>query len=238
MNQTSPISPGPNLNVSLSRDSDEILASRDYSSTPPAAFRTLSLIERLKLQDEWIETSSGARFELAAPVFDTKVIAHALSMCCRFNGHVSKFYSVAEHSVLVATLMERFYSGDPFEGLMHDALEAYLVDVPSPIKRLLPDYKELDHHLDTQLRAHYGLQPEKSSECKFADRIALFIEAYYLIPSGGANYYDPDGHRAEALKLINETGMKVVALEPTYAEALFEIAFDKLNPNKSRIIIP
>jgi hypothetical protein len=218
------------------RDSDEILALKDKYG--PVATKDMALQDRLLLQNEWIETSTGGKFELAKPVFSIEDIAHALSMCCRFNGHVSQFYSVAEHSVLVSLLMDRFYGGDPFEGLMHDALEAYLVDVPSPIKRLLPDYKELDAHLDKQLRAHFGVTPEKTKECKHADRIALFVEAYYLIPSKGANYFDPDGDRAEALKLINETGIHVSCLEPNYGRAMFMTVFEKLNPNKSRIIVP
>lgn len=63
---------------------------------------------------------------------DIKDIAHALSMQCRYAGHISQFYSVAQHSVLVAMLC-------PLEkglvGLLHDAEEAYLLDMPSPIKK-------------------------------------------------------------------------------------------------------
>lgn len=202
----------------------------------PAQGKTLA--ERLADQNDWIETSSGARFSLSTPEFETDVIAHALGMCVRYNGHVREFYSVAEHCVLVAMLMERFYGGDPFEGLMHDALEAYLTDVPSPIKRFLPDYKELDDYLDAKLRAHYGLPEKKTQECKYADRIALFLEAHYLIPSGGANYLDPNGDRIEAQRLINEVGIAPACLPPRHATALWLQVFEKLNPNKSRIIVP
>lgn len=213
--------------LSWTKDNDEI--------RKPAQGKTLA--ERLLDQNDWIETVSGAKFELANPVFETEVIAHALGMCVRYNGHVKEFYSVAEHCVLVALLMERYYGGDPFEGLMHDALEAYLTDVPSPIKRFLPDYKELDDHLDAKLRAHYELPAKKSQECKYADRIALFLESHYLIPSGGANYADPNNDRAEAQRLINETGMSVACLPPKAATVLFMQVFEKLNPNKPRIVL-
>lgn len=69
-------------------------------------------------------------------------IAHALSNLCRFGGHCPSFYSVAEHSLLVADLMEDAgYRGDALlVGLLHDSEEAYLIDIPSPIKRQFPDY--------------------------------------------------------------------------------------------------
>lgn len=224
--------PGPNgassPNLSWVKDNEEL--------RKPAQGKTLA--ERLLDQNDWIETISGERFELARPIFETEVIAHALGMCVRYNGHVKAFYSVAEHCVLVAMLMQRHYGGDPFEGLMHDALEAYLTDVPSPIKRFLPDYKELDDHLDTKLRAHYNLPEKKSQECKYADRVALFLEAHYLIPSGGANYTDPNNDRAEAQRLINETGLKPACLPPRAATVLWMQVFEQLNPNKSRIIVP
>lgn len=218
---------GSPRDLSWAKDNDEI--------RKPAQGATLA--ERLADQNDWIETASGAKFSLANPEFETPVIAHALGMCVRYNGHVREFYSVAEHCVLVSMLMKRYYGGDPFEGLMHDALEAYLTDVPSPIKRFLPDYKELDDHLDAKLRAHYGLPAKKSQECKYADRVALFLEAHYLIPSGGANYTDPNNDRAEAQRLINETGLKIACLPPRAATVLWMQVFEQLDPNKPRIIL-
>lgn len=65
-------------------------------------------------------------------------IAHALSLKCRFGGHCKRFYSVAQHSVLVCnTLNANGGRSSPtllMQGLMHDAAEAYLPDFPSPIK--------------------------------------------------------------------------------------------------------
>jgi hypothetical protein len=67
-------------------------------------------------------------------------IAHALSMQCRWGGHVRTFFSVAQHCVLVSLHCKRW----PLKGLLHDAAEAYLVDVPTPIKKHLFGYSDIE----------------------------------------------------------------------------------------------
>src|SRR4051812_16341267 len=72
--------------------------------------------------------------------YDIKAIAHALSNLCRYTGHSKRFYSVAEHCVLVSRLVDPRFA---FEGLMHDASEAFCGDVASPLKKLLPGYARI-----------------------------------------------------------------------------------------------
>src|SRR5215213_11515028 len=71
-------------------------------------------------------------------------IAHALSNMCRYAGHVRKFYSVAEHSILASYYV---FEDEALEALLHDATEAYLVDVPKPYKHMLPDYCKYEDRL-------------------------------------------------------------------------------------------
>lgn len=180
-------------------------------------------------QAGYIETSSGRHFYSDKPDFALEDIAHALSMCVRYNGHCAAFYSVAEHSLLVSYLMKERAGGDPFEGLMHDALEAYLSDVPAPLKQFLPDYKAFDDKLDTKLRYQFDLPPKKTEECKKADWLALFVEAFYLLPSQGAAFADPNNLRPEALALVEE-GLVVSCMPPNIGEFAFTEAFKQLRP--------
>jgi len=79
-------------------------------------------------------------------------IAHALSLQCRFSGHISGFYSVAQHSVLVAKLVPEPLK---LQALLHDASEAYLVDIPRPIKKGLNNYNLLEHKLMLAIAAKF-----------------------------------------------------------------------------------
>lgn len=176
-------------------------------------------------QAGYIETFSGQHFYLHDPIFHVEDIAHGLALCCRYNGQCSDFYSVAEHSVLVAYLMDKHIGGDPFEGIMHDALEAYLSDVPAPLKQFLPDYKKLDKELDEKLRETFNLPATKTAECREADWLALFIEAYYLMPSKGETFADPNNLRPRALSIIENENL-VAAMPPEIAEAFWLKSFD------------
>lgn len=112
---------------------------------------------------DWIQTYTGRRFWPADPrpedVF-IEDIAHALSMLCRFGGHCLRFYSVAEHSVLLS------WAAPPEWKrwcLLHDATEAYLCDLPGPIKRGLPEYGFMEHRLLLVVARRFGL---KLAECE------------------------------------------------------------------------
>jgi hypothetical protein len=148
----------------------------------------------------YIETCKGKRFYIDDPKFDIDEIAHALSMQCRYTGHTDRFYSVAEHSVLVANIMTALNLGDPLEGLLHDANEAYLSDIASPWKALLPDYKKIEAKIEGPMRKHFGLPEKITDGCKYADWVALFAEAHVMIPTGGEDWITPDPKMREDAK--------------------------------------
>lgn len=90
----------------------------------------------------WILTHSATAFDLLKPHVDqvkTTDIAHALSNVCRFNGHCAWHYSVGQHSLLVAVIVEQLGGtrDEVLAGLMHDAAEAYITDLTRPLKLLL-----------------------------------------------------------------------------------------------------
>lgn len=109
-------------------------------------------------------------------------IAHALSMQCRFAGHCSQFYSVAEHSVRVAELCP---SKDQLWALLHDASEAYLVDLPLPIKRhseIGTHYQEAEERLMRVICERFELPVEQPESVARADKAMLCVEARELLP--------------------------------------------------------
>jgi hypothetical protein len=87
--------------------------------------------------------------------------AHGLSNLGRFAGQGATAYSVARHSVHVSREVEA--RGGTIEaqrwGLLHDGAEAYLSDVPGPVKRGLPGYKHAERRLDEVVRVSLGLEP-------------------------------------------------------------------------------
>lgn len=133
----------------------------------------------------WIQTISGKKFPVDEPdpaQIDIEDIAHALSMLVRFNGHGTRFYSVAEHSVHVS------HEIDPelaLIGLLHDAAEAYLGDVPSPLKKKLTQFSEFEHRMELAIGEAFGVDADlfKDRELKRAD-IQLLVDekAALMVP--------------------------------------------------------
>lgn len=92
----------------------------------------------------FIQTFTGKFIDvldLDIDLIDIRDIAHSLSQQCRFNGHCSEFYSVAQHCVYVSMMLPHAFK---FAGLMHDGTETYLCDIPSPLKPHLINYKNLE----------------------------------------------------------------------------------------------
>ena len=124
---------------------------------------------------------SGNYFDLQDPSasrFEVTDIAHALSNICRFTGHTQHFYSVAEHSVLCSYLVPH---EDRMIALMHDAAEAFIGDVSSPLKKMLPDYKAIERRVEEHVFSTLGLPYPFPPSVKKADRIMLRLEQSQLM---------------------------------------------------------
>lgn len=170
--------------------------------------------------DAWIQTYSGRRFTPTNPNPDAIVIqdiAHALSMQCRFSGHVKKFYSVAQHSVLVSYICNH---EDALWGLMHDATEAYLVDVPRPLKRSgkFDAYLEFERVMQLAVCKRFGLSEQEPPSVKLADTILLATEARDLMYPLRTDWIQP----------VEPLPFKIDPLGPREAKDLFMKRFFEL----------
>ena len=133
---------------------------------------------------DWIQTFTGQAFWPLDPAADEiriEDIAHALANQCRFGGHTRAFYSVAQHSVMVSLLVP---AGHALQALMHDASEAFMVDVPRPIKYLMPTYREAEEKLMAAISRRFGFAWPMSAETERADLQMLCTEAHQLLVNG------------------------------------------------------
>lgn len=115
-------------------------------------------------------------------------IIHHLAMIPRFGGNLDVHYSVLDHSVYAAMIAKTFLKADDetvFAVLMHDAQEAYLGDIPTPLKNLLPEYKLIEKEFERVIQNQFGIKmTTKMKELvKTADLLALKAEKQAFIDS-------------------------------------------------------
>jgi hypothetical protein len=197
------------------------------------------------MSKDWIQTRSGRKFFPLAPrAEDIELgdIAHALSNICRYTGHVSRFYSVGEHSVRVSKRVLEI-TGDPDQamwGLLHDASEAYLADIASPVKHqdAMAGYRSAEKKLEAVICERFSLPLEMPAAVKQADLELLCTEAHTLMtplhPEWAITV--PGGGMLAPLPIARGDFM---GWDPTVARVRFLAWHDRLKPicwEKSEII--
>ena len=176
---------------------------------------------------DWIQTFTGKRFYPLDPRpedFDIIDIAHALSLTTRFGGHCINFYSVAEHSFLIGSQMydDLKNPDEALAGLLHDASEAYLGDIPKPLKQLLPEYLKIEHNVQTVIMKKFTKYDFIPAIVKEYDKKILMNEKLQNMNESQAKWKtDNEGLDIECL-----------FLHPEEAKYQFLAIYDFLNKEK------
>lgn len=142
-----------------------------------------NLCNRHAMNPAYVSTFLGNRFYLTRPHIDDVAIediAHGLAYQCRFNGQTSAFYSVAQHSLMVVSLVPESLQ---FQALLHDAAEAYLGDMVKPLKLLFPEFSVLEARVMEIIGQRFAIDLTRLDPAiKRADMIALATEKRDLMP--------------------------------------------------------
>lgn len=169
--------------------------------------------------DGKFNTATGRVIDIQLPTLDMihiEDIARALSHICRFGGHAYRFYSVAEHSLLVTALAPKDLK--PY-ALLHDAAEAYLGDVIKPLKNIIGSpYDLLEQVFTHRIAEQYGLDPEGFAHVKPFDLQALEVEHELLQRNNDLPMRE--------LKAVGKITRYLMV--PDAAEIRFRMAFDQL----------
>ncbi len=148
---------------------------------------------------------------------DIEDIATGLSNICRYSGQLKSFYSVAQHSVLVSRYAPDEYS---LEGLLHDATEAYIGDVITPVKQYLPDYRRIEDNLMQVISKKFDLDYPFHPSIEHADKVLLHTEIRDLKPE--ATPLRPVNNKIETMPVT------INPLSPNDAKKLFLTEFNYL----------
>lgn len=171
-----------------------------------------------------ITLASGRLFDFLDPHgsdFDIEDIAHGLAHVCRYAGQCHGFYSVAEHSMLVADIASEF----AYEALLHDAAEAFIGDVTRPFKQLLPEYRRIEAVVEDAIAERFGFDRRYKAAVKEADLRVLAAEQAQVMAPGCADW------AADAN--IEPANVRVRNLDPATAKREFLQRHEELLSRRS-----
>lgn len=174
---------------------------------------------------EGIRLYSGAMFDYNHPelcLVDIEDIAHALSNVCRFAGHVSHFYSVAQHAVNASRIVDDEFA---FDALMHDTAEAFTNDIPTPLKVAVPMFKALEISIEAAMAERFGFRFPLPDAVKVADLQMLKLEKESMKGTDNSEWAILDGVEADHLRPLVNLSM----MSPTIAKQQFLARFEELS---------
>jgi 5'-deoxynucleotidase YfbR-like HD superfamily hydrolase len=181
------------------------------------------------MTNPYVSTYLGNRFFLTNPHIDDvdiEDIAHGLAYQCRFNGQTREFYSVAQHSLMVMSLVPEELQ---FSALLHDAAEAYLGDMVKPLKNLFPEFSVIEAHVMEIIGHRFNLDlSHLDPAIKQADLIALATEKRDLMPHSVETWH--------YLQNIEPLPAPIEAMSPQKAKMAFLDAFKACINNHNAII--
>ncbi len=180
-----------------------------------------------------IQTYTGRRFFPLNPRvedIDPVDVAHALALKCRYTGQCEFFFSVAQHSVLMSDYLAslEFDYVDQRWALMHDASEAYLPDVASPIKDHIQGFREIEDRLLQVIGERFGLPWPKAKFISYVDDMFYWVERRVLLKD--VSWRLPPREHADLIRNIIKT-VPIVRWTLERAEGEFWDRFQKLFPD-------
>lgn len=185
---------------------------------------TNSVLSMSSADYTWMQTGSNQELDFGAEqwiVLPVEMIARALSNICRYNGHCSRYYSVAEHSILISRMVPEALA---LAALLHDASEAYVGDMPTGLKRFMGlNFKDIEHKATQAVSRGYGIPMEQleSPVIKGFDKRILGDEAKVLMP--------PHEFWEKFVQEHEPTGVKLECWPPDIANAKFLERFAELS---------
>ena len=188
---------------------------------------------------EWMRTSTGGRFYPLDPrpeEIDILDIANGLALGCRYagQGRIDRFYSIAEHSVLLARYVYERYPSVPKVALvvaLHDAAEGYLTDLPRAVKHAVGSpYSTMEDEIETMIWEKYGVAAEATNNKQFIkdlDRRIVPLEKNFIMSNPRPWAYDkfeplegvaikcwsPERARFEFMKVFDELVSEIAVLD-------------------------
>jgi hypothetical protein len=181
----------------------------------------VSTEDRPARRGDWLQTFTGRAFYPLDPRpedIDPVDVAHALSLLCRYGGHSIRHYSVAEHCVLMSHAVA---PENALWALLHDATEAYLVDIPRPLKSALPEYHRIEDRLTAVIADRFRLPAVCPDEVRLADSRILLDERATLMATPPQPW---------AVEHLEPLGVEICCWTPEEAEHFYLNRLKELVP--------